>query len=109
MRSAERAVWVAVVAALLAGLAVAARRQEAPTVRAVARQRSIPGTRVSMAVLHQQGGVPLGWQLSVPPGDAAAGRADFERLGCPACHRIAGETFSNSRTVRDRYDVPPDD
>jgi hypothetical protein len=94
MRSAERAVWI-VVTALLVGLVVAARRTEAPTVAAAARARSTPGTRISMAALHQQGGVPLGWQPSVPPGDVAAGRAHFERLGCPACHHVAGEKFAN--------------
>jgi hypothetical protein len=92
MRSAERAVSIAVVAMSLAACAVASRHPEGS---AAARRRSAPGTRITMAALHQQGGVPLGWQPSVPPGDAAAGRADFERLGCPACHRVAGESFAN--------------
>lgn len=49
-----------------------------------------------MAALHRQGGVPLGWRLAVPPGDVAAGRATFDALGCPACHRVAGETFASA-------------
>jgi len=48
-----------------------------------------------MAALHAQGGVPLGWQPTLPPGDPAAGRRTFDALGCPACHRVAGETFAS--------------
>jgi putative copper resistance protein D len=47
--------------------------------------------RVTMAELHAAGGVPSGWLFSPPPGDAARGREIFRRLGCVACHRIAGE------------------
>jgi hypothetical protein len=47
-----------------------------------------------MMELHRQGGVPRGWKPRVPPGDAAAGRDTFVTLGCPACHRVAGEPFA---------------
>ena len=48
--------------------------------------------RVSMAELHAAGGVPPGWLFSPPPGDAGRGRLVFTRLGCPACHRVGGES-----------------
>lgn len=48
--------------------------------------------RVTMAQLHATGGIPSGWLFSPPPGDATRGRAIFLRLGCPACHRIGGES-----------------
>lgn len=47
-----------------------------------------------MDSLHQQGGVPLAWQPTLPPGNAEAGRTAFVDLGCPACHRVAGKAFS---------------
>lgn len=49
--------------------------------------------RITMDALHQLGGVPAGWQLTVLPGDVAAGRRTFEELGCPSCHKVAGESF----------------
>ena len=60
------------------------------------RPRAAPGVRLTMMELHRQGGVPRGWQPRVPPGDADAGRATFVALGCPSCHRVAGEAFSRS-------------
>jgi mono/diheme cytochrome c family protein len=48
-----------------------------------------------MAALHASGGVPVGWALTPPPGSSEMGRRTFEDLGCPACHRIAGETFAS--------------
>ena len=60
------------------------------------RPRGAPGVRLTMMELHRQGGVPRGWQPRVPPGDADAGRATFVALGCPSCHRVAGEAFSRS-------------
>jgi hypothetical protein len=47
-----------------------------------------------MDALHQLGGVPAGWQLTVLPGDVAAGRRTFEELGCPSCHKVVGESFA---------------
>jgi mono/diheme cytochrome c family protein len=47
-----------------------------------------------MDALHQLGGVPAGWQLTVLPGDVQAGRRTFEALGCPACHKVASEPFA---------------
>lgn len=48
--------------------------------------------RVTMADLHAAGGVPPGWLFSPPPGDAGRGRLIFTRLGCPACHRVGGDS-----------------
>ncbi len=52
--------------------------------------------RVTMDEFHEGGGVPRGWIFVPPPGDAPRGRAVFERMGCFACHRVAGETFPAS-------------
>jgi hypothetical protein len=90
--------WRAVVTALVSRRHAdrpSARDGRPPTVVA-SRPRATPGVRMSMAALHQQGGVPLGWQPAMSPGNVAAGRATFDRLGCPACHRVAGETFASA-------------
>jgi len=50
--------------------------------------------RMSMADLHQSGGVPPKWSLTLPAGDPHNGRELFIELGCAACHAVAGETFS---------------
>jgi hypothetical protein len=60
------------------------------------RARTSPrSVRITMDALHQLGGVPAGWQLTVLPGDVQAGRRTFEELGCPSCHKVAGEPFAN--------------
>ena len=48
---------------------------------------------ISMAALHQSGGVPPGWKFTPPPGNAAAGRQAFVDLGCYTCHTVQGEQF----------------
>lgn len=48
---------------------------------------------ITMAALHQAGGVPPGWKFAPPPGDAAAGRRAFVDLGCYTCHAVQGEQF----------------
>jgi putative copper export protein len=55
--------------------------------------------RVTMAQLHASGGIPSGWLFSPPPGDEARGRAIFLRLGCPACHRVGGESPAPSAGI----------
>lgn len=46
---------------------------------------------ITMAALHQSGGVPPGWRFTPPRGDAAAGRHAFVELGCHTCHDVQGE------------------
>jgi hypothetical protein len=60
------------------------------------RPRAQPGVQLTMMELHRQGGVPRGWKPRVPPGDATAGRDTFVALGCPGCHRVAGEPFASA-------------
>src|SRR5262245_36874633 len=90
----ERAVWCVLTLALLGALR--SSRRTAPGAAAVERPRTQPGVRLSMAMLHQQGGVPLGWQMTLSPGIEAAGRQTFVDLGCPACHAVSGESFSQA-------------
>ena len=94
MRMRERVAWVAAFLGLLGVL---------QSGRGDRRQRSLPnrphapaGVRLSMDALHQQGGVPLGWQMALAPGDPAAGRELFVESGCDSCHRIAGESFAHA-------------
>ena len=49
--------------------------------------------RISMDELHRHGGVPPGWQFTLPEGDPQAGREAFVTLQCYTCHTIAGEQF----------------
>jgi mono/diheme cytochrome c family protein len=90
MKNRERAVWIAAIALLAAANLRRCDTHEART----SRPRAQPGVRLSMDALHRQGGVPIGWQMSLSPGDVAAGRRAFADFGCPACHRVAGESFS---------------
>jgi putative copper resistance protein D len=60
------------------------------------RAASEEPVRVSMAELHAGGGVPRGWSFTPPVGDATRGRQVFVRLGCFACHAVAGEHFPPS-------------
>jgi hypothetical protein len=38
-------------------------------------------------------GTPRGWKFTWPNGDAAKGRAIFEKLECFSCHDVRGERF----------------
>ncbi len=69
--------------------------RETPRANNSASTRTSPkSVRMTMSALHQLGGVPPGWQLSPLTGDVAVGRRSFEALGCPSCHKVAGEKFS---------------
>jgi hypothetical protein len=64
-------------------------------VPAVAEQGAEParpaaGVRMTMAELHQSGGVPPGWKMSPGRGDPAAGLQAFVDLGCRICHVVEG-------------------
>jgi hypothetical protein len=82
--------------ALLAALAVSTACKPTPEQAPQRLARTPrPGERITMAALHQAGGVPPSWRFRIPPGDAAAGRHAFVELGCPSCHQVAGEAFSH--------------
>jgi hypothetical protein len=49
--------------------------------------------RISEEALHAAGGVPPGWQFSLPPGEPAAGRGVFVHYKCHTCHAVKGEQF----------------
>ena len=36
---------------------------------------------------------PIGWRFTMPNGDAAKGRAVFEKFECHYCHEVRGENF----------------
>lgn len=97
MTRAERTLLLAAIVSLTAALALPPGvAPTAPSAASVSseRPRGEPGVRLTMMELHRQGGVPRGWRFRVPPGDVAAGRDAFAALGCPSCHRVAGETFA---------------
>lgn len=48
---------------------------------------------ISMEALHAAGGVPPGWQFTLPAGDPEAGREVFVTMQCYTCHAVAGETL----------------
>jgi mono/diheme cytochrome c family protein len=88
-------------ALLLAGVALAfaacgERRDVPPSETMRQTPRSV---RLSMAALHQTGGVPPGWRFTPPSGDVDAGRKAFVELRCHTCHRVAGEPFSSTQTT----------
>src|SRR3954452_13817221 len=99
MRTGERLVWVIVVAALVA-IAIAQRHPPVTRTSASVRPHAAAGVRVSMAALHQEGGVPLGWQPTLAPGDPAAGRRAFVDLGCGSCHRVGGDAAAASSVAQ---------
>ena len=98
MSNLERAFWVVGILALVGALKMGGGAAR-PMVTAN-RPQAQPGVRLSMDALHQQGGVPLGWQLTPPPGDVAAGRQAFIDFGCPSCHAVAGESFSQTTAAQ---------
>src|SRR5205823_1003007 len=91
-RMRERAIWTVVILGLLGALKMG--RSDSHHAVVSDRARSQAGVRISMDALHQQGGVPLGWQMMPAPGDPGAGRQTFVDFGCHSCHRVAGESFS---------------
>ena len=44
---------------------------------------------------------PRNWRFTMPKGDAAKGRAVFEKYECYDCHRINGESFPEPTTYSD--------
>jgi hypothetical protein len=86
---------VARLVTVLVGLAACGAGQEerAPATSAVSRPRT-RSVRMTMEALHQAGGIPPGWHFTIPAGNVDAGRRAFAELGCPSCHRVAGESFA---------------
>lgn len=82
--------------AILLLIAACNEHTASPTSSATGTRLSPTSVRITMAALHQLGGVPPGWQLNPLTGDVAAGRRSFEDLGCHSCHKVAGEKFSES-------------
>lgn len=62
--------------------------------------------RMTMEELHQHGGVPPGWQFTLPAGDPETGRQVFIDMKCYTCHQVTGEKFPAHK--RDIGDVGPD-
>ena len=76
-------------------LASCAGSDKGPPASATIPRTSPSSVRITMDALHQLGGVPTGWQLTMLPGDVQAGRRTFEELGCPSCHKVSGEPFAD--------------
>ena len=57
---------------------------------------------ISMAALHQSGGVPVGWKFTLPSGNAAMGRMLFVDFGCHNCHDVQGESLPPVTTTDKR-------
>jgi hypothetical protein len=77
------ATWIACVPLLLLGATPAAGQPAATPAKP-------GGVRMTMAELHQAGGVPPGWKMSPGKGDPQAGLRAFLDLGCRICHVIDG-------------------
>src|SRR3989454_763487 len=82
-----------ILAAALAVTTAGCGRGDQETAPAPSERPAIRSVRITMAALHQAGGVPPGWRFTVPPGDVGAGRRTFADAGCPSCHRVAREAF----------------
>jgi mono/diheme cytochrome c family protein len=82
--------------AALAGIALVGCRGERGGSAPVVRPAATPGMRITMATLHQFGGIPPGWKFTPPPGNPTAGRQAFVDLGCYSCHTVTGEQFPGS-------------
>src|SRR5256885_6262393 len=68
-------------------------------------QAAVLPTPISMAALHQSGGLPSGWRFTPPPGNRVAGRQVFINFGCYTCHAVQGEAFPPT-TQRERSPRP---
>jgi len=54
-----------------------------------ARSAEKAAAKAPIAEMHH----PRNWRFTMPKGDAARGRANFEKFECYECHRINGESF----------------
>lgn len=76
---------------LLVAMAACSPAKKAPP-RAAALPPAAPvATPITMAALHQAGGVPPGWRFAPGAGDTKLGRQAFADFGCDSCHTVGGE------------------
>jgi mono/diheme cytochrome c family protein len=61
-----------------------------PAVAQPVPQATPRSVRVTMQALHESGGVPPGWELSLQPGSVLSGRQVFFQNGCHKCHAVQG-------------------
>jgi mono/diheme cytochrome c family protein len=85
--------FLLMVGGALAGLALLDLWAQTPQHAAGHQPTARQPIRMTMEELHRHGGVPPGWQLTLPEGDIKAGREAFVALQCYTCHTIAGEQF----------------
>lgn len=52
-------------------------------------KKTTPDAEKRQAQTHH----PIGWRFTMPKGDAAKGRAVFEKFECHYCHEVRGENF----------------
>lgn len=92
------------VCSLLAGGSVARPwAQTVPSSPAPRKAAASPQPiRISMDELHRHGGVPPGWQFTLPAGDPRSGRQAFVDLQCYTCHGIANEAFPPVKATEQR-------
>ena len=99
--------WLASSLALALGLGLSAWAQHGGHSTPAPSSAQAPGPkpiRITMEELHKAGGIPPGWKLSLPAGDAAKGRQVFVELECFSCHQVKGEAFPRGKPG----DVGPD-
>jgi len=68
---------------------------------AQAPKATTPPKPITMEELHRGGGVPRGWKFTLPPGDAARGRAIFGKLECNKCHEVKPDFPTKSGSAGD--------
>lgn len=56
--------------------------------------------RTTIEELHKHGGVPPGWQFTLPDGKPKAGREVFVKLECYKCHEVKKERFPTAPARR---------
>jgi Cu/Ag efflux protein CusF len=58
-------------------------------VASVVAAEKVPSVKAQAPEMHH----PRGWRFTMPKGDAAKGRAVFEKFECYDCHEVRGENF----------------
>lgn len=76
----------------------AAGHEPTPHHPAKTKMKTKGPVRITDEELHRHGGMPPGWQFTLPAGDSEAGRAVFIKLECYSCHQVQGEKIPASET-----------